>query len=67
IVHPTKKDNFITYPLLQNAEGIKQMKKALKDILNNTVRPKKGDTESRLWYHPTIWKYLYVRISKGVK
>lgn len=67
IVHPSKKDNFITYPLLQGAKGIELMKKALNDILNGTVQPKKGGTESRLWYHPTIWKYLYVRITKGVK
>ena len=67
IVSPGTKDNFITYPLLQVAEGIRLMKKAVTDILNDKVAPKKGGPESKLWYHPTIWKYLYLRITKGVK
>lgn len=67
IITPTKKDNFITYPLLQVSEGILLMKKALNDIINNTVNPQKGGADSKLWYHPTIWKYLYVRLTKGVK
>ncbi|MEX0290754.1 MAG: formyl transferase [Flavobacteriaceae bacterium] len=67
IITPTKKDNFITYPLLQVSEGITLMKKAINDIQNNRVSPKKGGTESKLWYHPTIWRYLYVRLTRGVK
>lgn len=67
IIKPTKKDNFITYPFLQVSEGIELMKKAIHDISNNTVSPKKGGMESKLWYHPTIWKYLYLRLTKGVK
>jgi hypothetical protein len=43
------------------------MKKAVRDILNNTVSPKKRDLESKLWYHPTLWRYLYARFAKGVK
>ena len=67
IITPGSKDNFITYPLLQVAEGIRLMKMAINDILNDNIISKKGGDESRLWYHPTIWKYLYLRITKGVK
>ncbi len=67
IIHATKKDNFTTYPYLQIAEGINLMKQALNDIINDTISPKKGGKESKLWYHPTIWNYLYIVITKGVK
>ena len=23
--------------------------------------------ESNLWYHPTLWSYLYLWITKGIK
>ena len=67
IITPDRKDNFITYPLLQVAEGIRLMKLAITDISNNEITVKQGGDESKLWYHPTIWKYLYLRIIKGVK
>ncbi|WP_072765402.1 formyl transferase [Arenibacter nanhaiticus] len=67
IIKVTPQDNFITYPYLQLAEGITCMKLALKDILNDNILPVKRDLESKLWYHPTLWQYLYVRITKGVK
>jgi folate-dependent phosphoribosylglycinamide formyltransferase PurN len=67
-VVPAKRDNFSTYPLLQLAEGLKLLNKAIKDYFEERIQiqPKK-DVESILWYHPTIWKYLYFRIFKGVK
>ncbi len=65
-IEPTKKDNFTTYPLMQTAEGVKMMKLALNDIINDTVSPKIGGSESKLWYHPTIWGYLYTWIAKGI-
>ncbi len=67
IIKPTRKDNFITYPYMQFSEGIQLMKKSLRDIKKNTVSPKKGGAESKLWYHPTIWTYLYLRFTKGIK
>jgi folate-dependent phosphoribosylglycinamide formyltransferase PurN len=66
-VEVTKKDNFATYPLIQTAEGVKMMKLALNDIINDNVNPKKGPDASKLWYHPTIWRYLYIWMTKGVK
>lgn len=66
-VKPIKKDNFTTYTYLQVAAGIELMKKALTDISNDNVLLKKVSSESRLWSHPTIWRYLFLRITKGVK
>jgi methionyl-tRNA formyltransferase len=51
-------DNFVTYPLLQLAEGIPLMKKAIEDILSNRLVIQPATGESRLWHHPTIWQYF---------
>ena len=65
---PTGKDNFATYTYHQIGEGIIIMKKAITDFLNSRLRETIPSTaESKLWYHPTIWTYLYNRIIKGVK
>ena len=63
----TNKDNFVTYPLLQLSEGIPYMKKALQDIIKGQIVTKKNPQESFLWYHPTIWQYLYHRVINGKK
>ena len=56
------RDNFSTYPLLQLAEGIIYLKKALTDIFSNNVTFKKNNLESKIWHHPTLAQYLYHRI-----
>lgn len=61
------KDNFVTYPLLQLAEGIPFLKKAITDILDDRLITVKGTDESGLWYHPGIGGYLYNRIARGKK
>lgn len=66
-IQPTKKDTFITYPYLQIAVGIELMKKALRDISAGEIQTQKGPDESKLWYHPTLWTYLYNRLFRGVK
>lgn len=63
----TNKDNFVTYPLLQLGEGIIYLKKALLDIFENKLTFKKGTSESRIWYHPTLWQYLYHRVVHNKK
>ncbi|MDB5222724.1 MAG: formyl transferase [Chitinophagaceae bacterium] len=63
----TEKDNFVTYPLLQLAEGIPYVKKALKNAFNGTIITETNTNKSFLWYHPTIWQYLYQRLLKGKK
>jgi methionyl-tRNA formyltransferase len=67
-VIPNKNDNFSTYPLLQLAAGVTLLNKAIQDFFDNTlVTQKEKALESALWYHPTLWKYLYHSIVKGVK
>jgi folate-dependent phosphoribosylglycinamide formyltransferase PurN len=68
IVVPSKKDNFSTYPLLQLSEGLKILNKSIQDFFDDKiVSRKEKKLESILWFHPTILKYLYYRIVKGVK
>lgn len=64
---PSEEDNFVTYPLLQLSEGLRLLKRAIEDCLNGNIDSEKCAHESSLWYHPTIWQYLYYRIVKKVK
>lgn len=66
-VIPTQNDNFATYPLLQLVSGIKLLNKAIDDYFNNKITATKGGSECNLYYHPTIWKYLYYRFVKRIK
>ncbi len=67
-IHPTSRDNFTTYPLLQLAVGLPLLlevaRAALADSLPNVARP---PGESRLWSHPTLWEYLRHRWRRGVR
>jgi len=66
--YPTKQDNFYTYPLLQLAEGVKLLNKAIAAFYNQNLQSiKESEGESKIWYHPTAWQYLYNRLIKGVK
>ncbi len=64
---PDKNDNYCTYPLFQTMEGLHCIKDAITQIETDTIQIKKGATESRLYYHPTINGYLYNRLIHGVK
>jgi len=66
-IDPIKKDNFVTYTYLQLGEGIELMKKALNAVEKDSLKVVTNSLESHLWYHPTIWLYLWKWISKGVK
>lgn len=66
-VIPTPKDNFSTYPLLQLTKGLKILNQAIIDYFDNTISVKNPQLESHLWYHPTIFQYLYFRIKNKVK
>lgn len=63
---PTVKDNFLTYPLLQQ-------KSATLDLIDILLNDKLGDIEERhlnceslLWTHPTIIQYIWFRVKKGI-
>jgi methionyl-tRNA formyltransferase len=68
LINVTGSDNFVTYPFLQFGEGLPLMRKAIDDSINNiTITHKPVNTQSKLWYHPTIWQYLYYRIFRKKK
>jgi methionyl-tRNA formyltransferase len=59
IIHPTKEDNFTTYPLLQLAVGLPLLIQAVREALDGTLRLQPAPTgPSRLWSHPTLAEYL---------
>ena len=67
-ITPISKDNFVTYTYLQIGEGIKIIKRAITDFIDDQLKSIEPQVkESKLWYHPTIWFYLYKRLTKGVK
>ena len=69
-IHPERGDNFTTYPLIQAGVGIGLMKKALNDLMR-AGRPGgamgKDTDKGALWTHPTLWGYLWYRLTRGVR
>ncbi|MBP6695548.1 MAG: hypothetical protein KA161_10490 [Saprospiraceae bacterium] len=62
-----RNDNFATYPFLQLSRGLELLHKAIVEYFANSIESKKNTLDSYLWYHPTIWEYIYYRIFKKVK
>lgn len=68
IINITSADNFLTYTYIQIGEGIKLMKRAISDHIQNCLKEiEPNSIESNLYYHPTLWYYVYKRITTGVK
>ena len=66
----THKDNFMTYTFLQLAKALPLLKKSIRDIQLNSLKPKvntKEQISNDLYYHPTLWFYLYNRWVNGIK
>jgi methionyl-tRNA formyltransferase len=66
----THKDNFMTYTFLQLAKALPLLKKSIRDIQSNTLKTTantEAEINNELYYHPTLWFYLYHRWLKGVK
>ena len=66
---PAAKDNFYTYPLLQFAEAIKTLPSIVDSYLSGEGLHKNDFQAafSKLWFYPTIFEYIYFRITKGIK
>ena len=60
-------DSFVTYPLRQIARALPLMSAALRDVKNRCLRTVAGVGPSGIWSHPTLWQYVWHRLSKGVK
>lgn len=68
LIHPSARDNFATYPVLQLAAGIPLLLTAVRDALAGKLTTIQGpDGESRQWYHPTAWGYIGRLLATGVK
>jgi folate-dependent phosphoribosylglycinamide formyltransferase PurN len=69
LIEITEKDTFVTYPLLQFAVGVNLLRKILKDIFNEGRLEYTNllTSESLQWYHPTIWRYIYVYAKLKIK
>jgi methionyl-tRNA formyltransferase len=63
----TPEDNFVTYPYLQLAEGLQLLKDVIEKMERGEGPVVKNQADSALWHHPTLWGYIWKRISKGVK
>ncbi|MCD1116963.1 formyl transferase [Chryseobacterium turcicum] len=64
---PNSHDNFSTYPMLQLSIGVKLLVEAVDNYFNERIVISKEKGKSKLYYHPTIWGYMYHRISRGIK
>lgn len=66
-VTPSRKDTMHTYPLLLTAAGTDIAARAVADALAGAVRPQETTTEpSRQWYHPTLWRWLWTGMTRGI-
>jgi Formyl transferase len=63
---PTRKDNYSTYPYLQLAAALPLLERAARDVVAGTLRPERVDLPSRLWSHPTLWRYIKTGLARGV-
>lgn len=67
-IAPTAADSFATYPLLQLAAGLPLLIRAVHDADRGTmVAISAGSEPSALWTHPTLWRYVWVRFTRGVR
>lgn len=65
--NPSKRDNFVTYPILQQNAACKELVSLLKSGKLFQVAEEPITRESFLWSHPTIFEYLYYALSRGIK
>ena len=65
------KDNYFTYPIKQYLVAIPLIIKVIEKIYNGEqltpYRRTDLQSQSRLWYHPTIFQYLYGLLVNQVK
>ena len=66
-IEPTANDNFTTYPTLQMARGSALLVSAVHTALRGELKVIQGPAGDKRWYHPTLWQYLFYRITRGVK
>lgn len=68
-IEVTSSDNFVTYPLLQLAEGLELLVDVLEQYFETGEMSveESGRLTSQIWTHPTLWEYLVNRLVCKVK
>jgi phosphoribosylglycinamide formyltransferase-1 len=65
-IEPGPRDNFVTYPYLQLAAGLPLLVEAVGSALEGRHIPRTRDADGGLWFHPTVWQYLWAGIRRSV-
>jgi len=63
---PEPGDTIMTYPYTLAAASRAACVKVVEDMLAGQVHTLPHVGQSRQWYHPTIWRYLWTGLSRGV-
>lgn len=67
-IKPSIKDNFVTYPSIQLALGIKLLETVIEyELAGVLLNPIENKIRGTLWYHPTIWTYIRNRLIRNIK
>lgn len=65
-VKPDPSDTMATYPLLLAAAGAKELTQAVHDALSGNLRPIQPEGPSKLHYPPTLWRWIWTGITRGI-
>ncbi|WP_428429113.1 formyl transferase [Pararhizobium sp.] len=65
-ITPSKSDTMHTYPLLQTAASTDIAIRAVEDALSGNLKPLPAKGNSRQWYHPPIWTWLWNGVTRGI-
>jgi folate-dependent phosphoribosylglycinamide formyltransferase PurN len=63
---PEPGDTIMTYPYTLAAASREACVKVVEDMLTGQERVLPPVGQSRQWYHPTLWRYLWTGLSRGV-
>lgn len=63
---PAANDNIVTYAYRLAALSRPMCVNVIEDALVGRIEPRQPGGESRQWFHPTIWSYLWTGVAKGV-
>lgn len=66
IIDPSRSDNLVTYPYLQIEAALLVLVQSVRDALAGRVETTATSGPSGVWYHPTLWGYLWTGITRGV-
>ena len=63
---PDRADSMATYPLLLAVAGVERLIQAVDDALSGNLKPVQTTGPSALHYPPTIWRWLWTGIRRGI-